>query len=181
VPINFLVKAGITAGLMVAQVALGAMRKIEGPRLDNRKLTTAEYGTPLVRGFWGICRFSGCPMPWAEDLLEKKKKTKTKGGKYTEYKYYWTGQIHIADCEIDAVRKIWFDNHLVYQVAGVGPIAALIMTAVDPAAEGAEIKIMRNQAAIYLGTEDQLPDGRMEAWFEDQPDLGPGRCYTILC
>jgi hypothetical protein len=176
VPINFLVKAGITAGLMVAQVALGAMRKIEGPRLDNRKLTTAEYGTPLVRGFWGICRFSGCPMPWAEDLLEKKKKTKTKGGKYTEYKYYWTGQIHIADCEIDAVRKIWFDNHLVYQVAGVGPIAALIMTAVDPAAEGAEIKIMRNQAAIYLGTEDQLPDGRMEAWFEDQPDLGPGSC-----
>lgn len=168
-------KLVIAVGMMAAQVALGAMRKIEGPRLDDRKITLAEYGTPLPR-FWGIRRFEGCPVPWAEDLREKKKKSKTKAGKYAEYKYYGTWMAVIADCEIAAVRKIYLDNHLVYQVAGTGPIAALIMTAIDPAAAGAEIKLEQQNLSTYLGTESQLPDPRMEAWYEDNPDFGPDSC-----
>lgn len=168
-------KLVVTAGLMAAQVAIGMTRKIEGPRLDDRKPTLAEYGTPLPR-FWGVRRFEGCPVPWAEDLREKKKKSKGKAGKAVEYKYYGTWMAVIADCEIDAVRKIYLDNHLVYQVAGVGPIAALILTAIDPAAEGAEIKVESRNLATYLGTESQLPDPRMEAWYEDHADFGADSC-----
>jgi Ni/Co efflux regulator RcnB len=175
VPINFAAKAAITAGLMIVQVGLGAMRKIEGPRLESRKVSLSEYNTPLPT-FWGRVKIEGCPMPWAEDLREKKKKSKTKGGKYAEYKYFGTWMSAIAAHEISAVRKIWVDDRLVYQVAGVGPIAALISSAIDPAAQDADVKLDANNLTIYLGTETQLPDPRMEAWYEDHPDFGPNSC-----
>lgn len=172
---NFAVKAAITAGLMVVQVALGAMRKIEGPRLESKSPTLAEYNTPLRR-FWGKSRLEGLPIPWAEDLREKKKKTKTKGGKYAEYKYFGTFMAVIADHEISAVRKIWLDGRLVFQLSAAGPVAALILSALRGAAEGAEVKVDQRNLVIYLGTESQLPDPRMEAWYEDHPDFGPGSC-----
>ncbi len=160
--------------LIGAQIALGAMRKIEGPRLKELDVTLAEFNTPLPR-FWGARLFEGCPIIWAEKLREVKKKSKTKAGKYAEYKYYGTWAVAICDCPngpIDAVSKIRLDKHPVYQVTGVGPIAALIQTAIEPPEPGS-IKLEKNKnLSVYLGTEDQQPNPRIEAWFEDNPNFG---------
>lgn len=159
-------KLVVTAALMAAQVALGAMRKIEGPRLDSLDVTVADYGTPLPR-FWGKRRFE-CPIIWAKKLKEKKSTSKTKGGKYKEYKYYGTWAVAIADCEIDAVTRIWFDRRLVFDVTKAGPVslAALFGSAINDG--GSEIKLTSRNMSIYLGTEDQMPDPTMETWCENR-------------
>jgi hypothetical protein len=171
VPIPKLV---VTAALMAAQVAIGAMRKTEGPRLDNTHVTLADYGTPIP-DIWGMKRIEGCPVFWAEELREQKKKTKGKAGKYAEYKYYGTWAVAICGHEIEAVAKILFDNHPVYQMTGEGPIASLMSAIVDPESR-TSIKISNRNIAIYLGTETQEPDPRMEAWYEDQAEFGADCC-----
>jgi hypothetical protein len=164
----------VTAGLMIAQVAIGASRKIEGPRLDELNVSTAEYGTPIPR-FWGKRRFE-VPIMWAEKLREKKKTSKTKGGKYAEYRYYGTWAVAIADHEIDAVTRIWMDRRLVYQQVAAGPTSIAYMLGLDgsgvtPIVEGNlfDMKLSRGKnMRIYLGTDTQEPDPRMEAWCEDR-------------
>jgi hypothetical protein len=128
-----------------------------------------------------------CPIIYAEKLKEKKKTNKTKGGKYTEYKYYGTWALAIADHEIDAVRGIWLDRHLCYQARAPGrstPISARrhrSRTATERAAAGQAHA--RHNLRIYLGTEDQEPDPRYEAWCEDrygEPDRRrPSRASPI--
>jgi hypothetical protein len=162
VPIPKLV---VTAALMVAQVAIGAMRKFEGPRLDNTGVSLADFGTAIVR-FWGRKRQDGPPIIWAENLREKKVTNKTKGGKYTEYRYYGTWANLITDRPIDAVSKIWMDKHLVYDATTYGPMT--IILGILGGLNG-PVKLQRGKnMRLYLGTEDQMPDPRMEAWCEDR-------------
>lgn len=161
------VSLAITAALMAAQMALTAMTKIEGARLDTLDVTVADYGTQIPR-FWGRKRLEGVPIFWAERLKEKKTTSKTKGGKYAEYKYYGTFAVLIADHEIDTVSRIWLDKHLCYDMTGTGPIsvslAAVIVEGLNRPVKLQSGKNMR----IYLGTEGQMPDPRMEAWCEDR-------------
>lgn len=176
--INFAVKAAVTVGLMAVQMALGASRKIEGPRLDSLKTTVAEYGTPLD-DFYGIRKLSGRPIIWADDLREVKKKSKTKGGKYTEYKYYGSWAVAIAGHEIEAVTRIWFDEHLVYDITGPGPIAAAFL-AFAGQGQGAIVKLaLGRNMRIYTGTDTQDPDPVIEAWMEDQTDFG-ANCTSAM-
>lgn len=156
-------KIVITAGLMVAQVAMGMAQRTKGPRLESLKTTTADYGTPIPR-FWGERRFE-CPIIWAESLREDKETSKGKsGGKYDEYKYYGTWAVLIADHEIDAVTKIKFDDHLVYQSKSAGPLSVAFAAR---SATGVKLQRDRN-LRIYLGTETQDADPRMVAWCEDR-------------
>lgn len=157
---------------MIAQVAMGAMRKIEGPRLKELDVTLAEYGTPLPR-FWGIRRFEGCPIICAEKIREKKKKSKGKAGKYAEYRYYGSWGVAIADQEIEAVTRIWLDKHLCIQMTGSGPIAQM-WAAMGAFGEG-DIKLDNKALKIYLGTEDQQPDPHYVALCEDKhgPNSAP--------
>lgn len=170
------VSLAITAGLMAAQMALTATQKIKGPRLDDLNVSLADYGTPIPR-IWGTRRINPQIM-WAEKLREKKKKSKTKGGKYTEYKYYGTWAVLLCDHEIDAVTRIWFDKRLIYQRTSAGPVsaaAAAIGSTLGQLGESDNIKLASGQnMRIYLGTEDQEPDPRIEAWCEDR--YGPDSC-----
>jgi hypothetical protein len=168
-------KLVVTAALMVAQMAIGASRKIEGPRLDELNVTGSEYGTPLPR-FWGIRRFE-VPIMWAEKLREKKKESKTKGGKYSEYRYYGTWAVAICDHEIEAVSRIWMDRRLVYQKVAAGPtsiayILGLDNSGVTPVLEGGFLGDQKltvgKHMRVYYGTDTQEPDPRMEAWCEDR-------------
>jgi hypothetical protein len=156
----------VKAALMAGSMALGMLNKIEGPRLDNLEVTTADFGTPL-NYFWGKRRLEGVPIIWAEKLREKKNTSKGKGGKYAEYKYFGTFAVAIADHEIDAVSRIWMDKHLVYDVTRAGPISPVI--GAFTGLSGAPVKITNGRnMRIYLGTETQEPDPRMEAWCEDR-------------
>lgn len=163
-PLNFVAKAAITAGLMAANMALTMSRKIEGPRLDDLKSTGADYGTPLYM-IWGMRRVE-VPIFFAEDLREVKRRRKTKGGKFNEYTYYGTWAVALAGHEIAAVRRIWFDTHLVYDVSGAGPV-----TPFDFGSNGGDIS---ERIAIYLGTETQDVDPRMQAYIEARN--GEGSC-----
>lgn len=173
--LNFVAKAAITAGLMAANMALTMTRKIEGPRLDDLKSTGADYGTPLYM-LWGMRRVE-VPIFHAEDLKEVKRRRKTKGGKYNEYTYFGTWAVALAGHEIESVRRIWFDTHLVFDLTGAGPVTPFdfgsdLMTSLR------EIRIDRGKGnsffSFYAGTEDQEPDPRMQAFIEAKH--GEGSC-----
>lgn len=156
-PINFAVKLAATVAVEAVSVGLQASQRTKGPRLDELTVTTAEYGTPLPR-FLGE-RVFACPVFHAEDLKEVKKTTKVKGGgKQTAYHYLATFACAIADNEIEKILKIWFDEKLVYDATGTGPISYASSLGVD----------LNSVMRIYLGTEDQMPDPRYTAWCEDR-------------
>lgn len=161
------VSLAITAALTAAQMAMQASKKIEGPRLDDLSVNVADYGTPL-NYFVGTRRFDGCPIFFAEPLTEIKQTRKTKGGKFTDYKYSGTWAIAVADHEIDAVTRVWFDKHLVYDVTGTGPVTPFSI------ADGFSIN---ENMRFYLGTEDQEADPRMQATVDAAQGAGSCPAY----
>src|SRR5438477_5611652 len=106
-------------------MALTASQHFEGPRLESTDVTGADYGTPWPHVL-GCRRLEGVPVGWAEKLREKKVTTKTKGGKFANYKYWGTWMVFLTHHEIDAVRRIWLDKHLVYQAADAGPQSPIL-------------------------------------------------------
>ncbi len=164
------VSIGIKIALTAASMAMTASQRFEGQRLDTLDVTTADYGTPIPR-FWGLHRNTGCSIIWAEKLKEKKSTTKTKGGKFDEYKYYGTWAVIVQDGESAGIRRVWLDKHLVYQLKDAGPISPLLGDAasiVDGNLDSA-VKLRRGRnMRIYLGTEDQEPDPRYLEWCEDR-------------
>lgn len=171
------VSLAITAALSAASMALNMTRKIEGPRLEDLNVTVADYGTPL-NYFYGTRRLQ-VPIFWAEGIKEKKKQRKTKGGKYNEYTYYGTWAVAIADHEIDAVTRVWFDTRLVYDATNAGPIGAspivMLLRALDN--QETQKSYVTDYVRIYLGTEDQEPDPRMLATVEDEHGAGSCPAY----
>lgn len=178
------VSLAITAAFTAASIAMTASQKIEGPRLKETDVNTSEYGTPLSY-FHGTRRFDGCPCIWAEPLREEEVETKTKGGKYTNYKYYGTWAVAIADHEIDAVTRIWFDRHLIYDVTGTGPIAPILPPTPD-LSDGVDerdviigffFKSVGENVTIYTGTETQEPDPRIQATVDAEHGEGSTPAY----
>lgn len=161
------VSLAITAALTAAQMAMQASKKIEGPRLDDLSVNVADYGTPL-NYFVGTRRFDGCPIFFAEPLTEIKQTRKTKGGKFTDYKYSGTWAVAVADHEIDAITKISFDRHPVYDVTGTGPITPFSI------ADGFDIN---ENMRFYLGTETQEADPRMLATVDAAQGAGSCPAY----
>ncbi|AMK19326.1 phage tail protein [Sphingobium sp. MI1205] len=166
-PVSLAVTAALTAG----QMALQMTNKIEGPRLDSLDVTVADYGTPL-NYFYGTRRFSAVPIIWAEPIREVKRKSKTKGGKHTEYSYFGSWAVVVADHEIDRVTRIWFDKHLVYDITGPGPIQVFNIGTTSTTNKGKGTRTTNIQLTehlrIYLGTEDQEADPRMLADVESK-------------
>jgi hypothetical protein len=174
------VSLAITAALTAAQMALQASKKIEGPRLEDLSVTLADYGTPLPYIF-GERRLEGVPIIWAEEITEKKRRRKTKGGKFNEYSYSGTWAVVVADHEIDAVLKIFFDKHLVYDATGAGPMSPLssiaaTLTDADEGDDTAPINLSE-YIRVYLGTETQEPDPRMLATVEAEHGVGSCPAY----
>ncbi|AKM09882.1 phage tail protein [Croceicoccus naphthovorans] len=156
------VSLAVTAALMAAQMAMQASQEIEGPRMQDLTATVADYGTPLNNCYGR--RWLTCPCFYAEDIRERKKKRKTKGGKYNEYTYFGTFAVHIADHAISGVRKIKFDGHLVYDATASGAKIYKLDDDYD----------LSSNMRIYYGSATQEPDPRMLASTEAK--YGPGTC-----
>jgi len=168
-------KLVVTAVMMAANMALTMSRTSEGPRLDDTKITTGDYGSPL-NNVWGMRRVVPAIF-FAEDLREVKQQRKTKGGKFNEYTYYGTWAVALTGHEIAAVRRIWFDTHLVFDLSGAGPITPFDFGASGDGSSkggGAGVAFSTDNIAIYLGTEDQEPDPRILATTEER--FGEGSC-----
>lgn len=155
----------VKVAIVGASMAFTMSRKIDGPRASTTDVTLAEYGSPLPK-YRGRCRFKGVPIVWSEKLREKKHERKTKGGKFEEYKYYWTGAVAIADNPSNQLVRMWMNNKLVLDLTGKGPVSpAAVAGHLFGGNHDDELKLAPGRNfRIYLGGEDQLPDPRYEAW-----------------
>ena len=179
------ISLGITLALTAANMALTASRKIEGPRLDDLKFTSGDYGAPINR-IWGMRREQP-PIFFAEDLKEVKRRRKTKGGKFNEYTYFGTWAVALADHEIAGIRRIWFDTHLVFDLSGAGPVTpfdfgdrGIVKDPDMPFGIGFGGTNYGDAVALYLGTETQEPDPRMQATIEARHGEGTCPAYRGL-
>jgi hypothetical protein len=152
----------ITVAIDLAQMGLQASQRIEGPHLTDLKATVADYGTP-ANYVYGT-RAIQCPVIFAEEIQERKNTRKGKSGKQTTYTGYGTFAVHLADHQMVALRRMWFDNHLIYDATGSGAV-------LFPLGSGYELT---SYMRVYYGTEDQDPDPRMLATVEAK--RAPGTC-----
>lgn len=155
-------------------------QKVEGPRLQDLQIQSSAEGAPIAQTY-GSMRIAGNAI-WGKPLSEHRHKEKSGGkgggGGATSITYTYTADFAVALCEgpIDAVRKIWADGKLIYDVSeptaaeqaiadGGGYLADRV------AAQQASLeKTVKGGGTmrIYLGSETQLPDPLIEA------DLGAG-------
>lgn len=169
------VTVGVKLALTAASMAMTASQRFEGPRLKDLGVSVADYGSPFPEGD-GYWRQDGCLISWSPPLREEEVESKTKGGKYTNYRYFWTGFAVAAGHEVDAIAKIRMDNHLVLDMTKAGPISVMAGFFDGYGGSPVKLKLGRN-VRTYLGTEDQEIDPTYEAWCEDRygPDSATAR------
>ncbi|WP_299328686.1 phage tail protein [Parasphingopyxis sp.] len=111
----------------------------EGPRLNDLRLQTSSYGTPIPRVF-GTMRIAGTVI-WATDIQEDR--NREGGGKgrpsTTTYSYSASFAVALSARPIRAVHRIWADGKLLRGAAG------------DFKSETADFR-------LHLGSEDQVFD-----------------------
>lgn len=131
---------GATLGRVIDQRLLGAgSQAVETGRVDRFRLTGAGEGAAIAR-VWGRMRLGG-QVIWASRFVEDR--TVSRGGKGTprpasvDYSYSVSLAIALCEGEITGIGRIWADG----------------------------VEIGREELAfrVYRGTEDQLPDPRIEA------------------
>ena len=127
-------------------------QKSEGPRLDDLKVSSSQYGTPIPY-VNGHPRVAG-QIIWASDKREIVTVTKSGKTKITTYTYEVDLLVMLTDNPIAAVTRIWSDGKLVYSVLA-GADAATIT-----ASENSELW---SRVTVYTGSSSQLPDPDYEA------------------
>ncbi|MBR9764667.1 MAG: host specificity protein [Rhodobacteraceae bacterium] len=132
---------GATLGRVIDQRLLGqGADAVETGRVERFRLTGAGEGDPVAR-VYGRMRVAG-QVIWASEFLET---TRTTGGgkgapskpKVTEHSYSVSLAVALCEGEISGIGRIW--------------------------ADGAEIAPADLDMRVYRGSEDQLPDPKMEA------------------
>ena len=89
----------------------------EGPRLEELKVTTSSYGTPMPRHF-GRMRAAGT-LIWATDLKETSEETGGKGQpSVTNYSYSASFAVALASRPIARLGRVWADGNLLRGAAG---------------------------------------------------------------
>ena len=138
--------AGAIAGSLVDQALFGPPdRKIEGPRLSDLHVMGSSEGAPIAR-LWGRARIAG-QLIWAvnfEEVISSRKQNAggkgSLGGpktKVTEYSYFASFAVGLAEGEITRIGRIW--------------------------ADGKEIDPSGYTWRLYTGSPDQQPDALITA------------------
>lgn len=151
--------------------------KIEGPRLNDLAVQSATYGAQIPRVYGTIATFGN--VFWVENnQLKETKKTESQGGKgggggaeTTTYTYSATFALGLCVGPIQGIRRIWCAGKLIYDMGstnlstvaaseigktglGIGAVSSVS----DITADNASLSM-----SVYFGTDDQLPDPRMQA------------------
>ncbi|MDJ1007523.1 MAG: glycoside hydrolase TIM-barrel-like domain-containing protein [Paracoccaceae bacterium] len=131
---------GATVGRVIDQSLLGTgARAVETGKVDRFRLNGASEGAPVPE-VWGRYRVPG-QVIWASRFREEK--TTTGGGKgspspkTTSYSYSVSLALALCEGEITRVGRVW--------------------------ADGKELALDEIGMRVYRGTEDQMPDPKMEA------------------
>lgn len=170
--IGGVIGAGI--GLMFGNPALGWMigsaagallfpEQIEGPRLQDLRAQSSEYGRPIPIVYGTIAL--GGNVIWASDLIEVANEEGGKGGpEVTSYSYFANFAVAICEGEV-SLGRIW-----------AGPDKRLIWDGAT--LEGAESGALMR---FYSGTEDQLPDSLIESYMgAGQVPAYRGTAYVVF-
>lgn len=180
---------GAVVGFFVGAPALGAQigmmvggaidppkgPKIEGPRLSDLSVQTSSYGLAIPR-VYGSVALTGNVF-WVENnQLKEVSKTESQAGKggggpeTTTYAYFVTCAIGLCEGPIQGVRRIWVGPKLIYD-AGTEDIGTTLaghnLTGLGSLMVGEDgvtvAGISGEPFTLYYGTENQLPDERMQA------------------
>jgi len=138
-------KIGWVAGTMIGS-AFAPTQKSQGPRLDDLKVSTSSYGTPIPY-VAGHPRVSG-QIVWAStkrEIATTQEQGKGGGGsEYTSYTYEVDLLILLSDNEISGVARVWSNGDLVY--------------------DGTTVKdSLWSRMTAYTGAASQFPDPDYEA------------------
>lgn len=168
-PVGALINIGLQIILRLAIAALTPKQHTEGPRLEDRSLTTSTYGEDIPIGF-GTVLFTGNVI-WGQDIREEAVTTDIgKGnpfsiGTQTIYYYYATLAIGICERQMEGLVRIYADGKLIYKRDG---------HTVTERMEGLDFR-------FYRGTESQEPDPLIAADYEDEEVPGyRGLCYIVF-
>src|SRR3569623_665480 len=108
---------GALLGQQVAHAILGGGNR-QGPRLQDLKVTTSSYGSPIARHH-GRMRVAGT-IVWATDLKESS--DSSGGGKgqpsTTSYSYSVSFAVALSSRPILGIGRIWADGNLLRGAAG---------------------------------------------------------------
>ncbi len=144
---------GSTLGGLLDNTLFGGS-KVEGPRLEDKRVQVSTYGATLPVIYGPENRLSGLVI-WSTGLLETAKKTK-QGGKggptvsTTSYSYRVSFAVALADRPCSSIVKVWANQILIYDRDGTGspPVTENLFTALR----------------FYPGDGVQLPDPTIESY-----------------
>ncbi|WP_226550449.1 baseplate multidomain protein megatron [Celeribacter naphthalenivorans] len=133
---------GATIGRAIDQRLMGVgSQTVETGRVERFRLTGASEGSTVAQ-VYGRMRVGG-QVIWATEFEEHKKtsggggKGAPKGPQVTEYSYSVSLAVALCEGVISRVGRVW--------------------------ADGSEIDVSTLSMRVYHGTEDQLPDAKIEA------------------
>jgi hypothetical protein len=112
---------GAAIGSLIGQQVdqrLFAPKARQGPRLNDLKVQTSSYGTPIPKVF-GTMRLSGTVI-WATDLREERRKVSNgkNAPKSTVYSYSASFAVALSARPVGRIGRIWADGKLLRGVAG---------------------------------------------------------------
>ena len=140
---------GWTVGSMIGGAMFGGGGGADGPRIDDRKVTSSVYGQqmPIV---YGTIR-CGTQILWSSDLIEQANEIGGKGGGDSVTMYSYSVNVIVSVCEAPAEPlRIWANGRLIWTADGGDGV-------VD------EVIIQRGNIRILRGASDQEPDPVYEA------------------
>lgn len=169
-PTGILVNIALQSVLRLAIAALTPKQHTEGPRLEDRNVTTSTYGEVIPIGY-ATSNITGNVI-WGRKIREVKKKHKIgKGdpfsvGTATEYFYYADFAVGLALREADNLIRIYADGKLIYA------------TDTD---SGVPEKMKGLNFRFYKGSETQEPDPLISEDYEDgEVPAYRGLCYVVF-
>jgi len=132
----------------IIQVGISYLFPAEGPRMRDLRVSASTYGA-VIPEIWGTCRVGG-NLIWSAGIREVKQKKRAGkgGGYYNDYSYFVDCAFAFAKGPVVGVRKLWADGKVIYN-GGLHSYSIALLCG--------------GSAAIYVGSEEQLPDPTMEA------------------
>ncbi len=90
----------------------------EGPRLDELRVQTSSYGTPIP-AIWGRMRVSGTVI-WASEIAERREQSSGGKGRASQvgYRYSISIAVALSSRPVAAVRRVWAEGQLLVGADG---------------------------------------------------------------
>lgn len=147
---------GFVVGSLVG-AALTPAQKVEGPRIEDQKVTLSTEGAGIPR-VWGTVRLGGNVVESTDKIEVSDTESQGKGGgvKTTSYSYYVNMRTLLCEAKENeevAIQRVWKDGKLIYDASSGASISSALASSENPAAS----------LILYQGNEDQLPDPTEEA------------------